>query len=113
MEYVHKKQLPPQDKGPYPADKLNERLMYHDSQPLSGSVIYRLYKALTAFDSHKWMYDAESLIYHFRQAGFVGVQEMQFCQSRIQGIEEVEQPERVLNSVGVCVEGIKPFVGQL
>ena len=108
MEYVREKQLENPPEGLSPADKLNKSLMYHDSQPPSGNLIYRLYKALIDFDSHRWMYDAKSLIHHLRQAGFVDVQEMQLHQSRIEGIEEVEQPEQFLNSV--CVEGIKPTV---
>jgi hypothetical protein len=54
------------------------------------------------------MYDADSLIGHFEDAGFREVRECGFLESRIKGIEEVEQAERVLNGAGICVEGIKP-----
>lgn len=55
--------------------------------------------------SHKWMYDAESLIGYLEAAGFHEVAQMEFCRSAIPGIEEVERPDRVLNVAGVCIEG--------
>ncbi len=91
-----------------PGDRLNKRLHLRSPEPPSGNAIYRLYRALKDFHSHKWMYDADSLMYHFKWAGFVDVEEMQFLQSRIEGIEEIEKAERVLSGAGVCVEGIKP-----
>lgn len=90
------------------ADRLNKRLGLRSPEPPSGNILYRLYTALKDFHSHKWMYDAESLIGYFKWAGFVEVQEMPFHRSRIEGIEEVEEASRVLNGAGVCVEGIKP-----
>lgn len=90
-----------------PADRLNTRLVHHDPhQP--ANIFYRIYLALTGFHTNKWLYDAESLAAHLRAAGFVDVQEMQFHQSKIPGIEEIEQSSRVLDGEGVCVEGIKP-----
>ena len=54
------------------------------------------------------MYDADSLAHLVMRCGFEDVQERGFLESAIPGIEEVELAERVLNGVGVCVEGVKP-----
>jgi SAM-dependent methyltransferase len=90
------------------ADKLNRKLLFRCPQPPSGNIVYRIYTALKDLHSHKWMYDADSLITYFKWAGFIDVREMQLHHSRIDGIEQVEDPARVLNGAGVCVEGIKP-----
>ena len=45
---------------------------------------------------------------YFEQADFVDVHQSDFRQSLIEGIEEVEESERVLDGAGVCIEGIKP-----
>jgi len=91
-----------------PADRMMERLMMRSPEPPRWHIIYRIYTALKDLHSHKWMYDAPSLIGHFEEAGFIEVRECGFLESRIKGIEEVEQAERVLNGAGICVEGIKP-----
>lgn len=90
------------------ADRLNKRLGFRRSEPPSGNVFYRIYTALKDFHSHKWMYDAASLITYFERAGFMNIQEMQSHRSRIGGIEKIEQAERVLNGAGICIEGVKP-----
>jgi len=89
------------------ADKLSSRVFMFTARPQPGNLLYRLYEALNNFHSHKWMYDAPSLALHFQQAGFVQVREMGFRQSRIPDIEAVEEPSRVLNGEGICVEGVK------
>jgi hypothetical protein len=53
------------------------------------------------------MYDKESLVLIFIEAGFRGVEARGFLESRIAGIEQVEEASRVKNGAGVCVEGIK------
>ena len=90
------------------ADRLNKRLGLRGSQSPSGNIFYRIYSALKAFHSHKWMYDADSLITYFERAGFTHVQEMELHRSRIGGIEKLEQAKRVLNGAGICIEGVKP-----
>lgn len=90
------------------ADRLNYRFLLRSPEPQAVNIFHRLYTAMTDFHSHKWMYDAESLIMYFKWTGFVDVQEMKFHQSRIEGIEEVEQAGRVLNGAGICIEGVKP-----
>jgi len=90
------------------ADRLNQRLHYRYPHPVSGNYIYKIYNALTDFHLHKWNYDAESLIYYFKWAGFIETDEMQLFQSRINGIEEIENPEVILNGAGMIIEGVKP-----
>ena len=92
------------------ADRLNKGLLLRNPEPPSGNILYKVYTALKDLHSHKWMYDAESLIMYFKWAGFTDVQEMEFHRSRIKGIERIEQAGRVLNGAGICVEGVKPKV---
>jgi SAM-dependent methyltransferase len=95
-----------------PADEVNLRLLLRQPQPPSGNLFYRLYTALKDFHSHKWMYDAESLMRYFNWAGFVHVEQLPFQQSQIERIEEIEEARRVLNGAGICIEGIKPSRGK-
>lgn len=95
-------------KGMTPAQQLNRRLRLRPPGPPRGNLFYRFYSTLKDFHTHKWMYDADSLIEEFCQAGFSDVREMTFRQSRLVGIEEVEEASRVLNGEGIIVEGIKP-----
>jgi len=90
------------------ADRLNKRLLFRGPEAKSGNLIYRMYMSLKDYHSHKWMYDAESLISYFRQGGFVNVKETQFLESQIEGIENIEKEESILNGEGICVEGLKP-----
>ncbi len=110
MEYMGQRTLRDMPKGildMLPADRLNVRLVLHDPAQ-SANVFYRMYLAMTGFHSNKWVYDAESLTAHVCSAGFIDTQEMKFRESRIQGIEEIEDPSRVLGGEGICVEGVKP-----
>jgi SAM-dependent methyltransferase len=110
MEYIGQRTLRDLPKGilaMQPADRLNVRLVLHDPTQ-SPNVFYRIYLAVTGFHSNKWVYDAESLAGHICAAGFIETTEMQFRESRIPGIDEIEDPSRVLGGEGVCVEGIKP-----
>jgi predicted SAM-dependent methyltransferase len=90
-----------------PADRLNRRLMFRSPEPRAGNVFLRIYFSLTDVHSHKWMYDADSLIFYFEQAGLVNVREMQFLHSQIENIEKIEKGESLLNGEGICVEGLK------
>lgn len=96
------------EKGLAPADLLNQRLLLRKENPPAGSLIFKIYSILTDFHSHKWMYDAESLIRHVQQAGFSEVSAMPVHNSRIGDITKVELLGRVVNGAGICVEGIKP-----
>lgn len=94
---------------PRPADKMNQRLLMRWPLPASSSnVLYRIYNSWQDFHSHKWMYDADSLMALFRETGFVQVEQKDCHVSQIPGIGEVEDPSRILDGAGVCVEGVKP-----
>ncbi len=90
------------------ADRFMRNMLVRPWAPPKSGLLYRAFSAFTDLHSHKWMFDGDSLSYHMRQAGFVDVGVRSFRESRIQGIEEVEIAERVLDGRGVCVEGIKP-----
>jgi len=96
-----------------PADRLNQRLLMRSPAPPSENFFYRLYNSWKDFHSHKWMYDADSLKRHMESAGFIDVQQKELHASRIEGIEHVEDPSRVLQGEGICIEGIKPVAGPL
>jgi SAM-dependent methyltransferase len=91
-----------------PADRMNRRLHFRNPNPPRGNVVLRVYAALTDFQTHKWMYDATSLVGHLRVAGFDDVEQRDFRVSRISDIDRIEHPARVLRGEGVCVEGLKP-----
>lgn len=90
------------------ADHLNERLGFRSPDPPSGNALFKFYKVWKDFHSHKWMYDSDSLIRCLGRAGFQEVAEKGFLVSDIPGIEEVEDPARVLDGAGICIEGKKP-----
>jgi predicted SAM-dependent methyltransferase len=94
-----------------PADQLNRRLLMRGQAPPSRKVFSRLYSFWADFHSHKWMYDADSLTHHLESAGFIEVRQMDLHHSRISGIEQIEDPSRVLAGEGVCVEGVKQCAG--
>jgi predicted SAM-dependent methyltransferase len=91
-----------------PADRMNERLLMRWPTPASSHLLYRIYSSWQDFHSHKWMYDADSLMALFKRAGFAEVEKRGCHDSRIAGIHEVEDPSRILDGAGVCVEGMKP-----
>lgn len=91
---------------PRPADWLNEELRLRPRSAPRGHLLYRLYQAATDFHTHKWMYDAESLIGRLEDAGFADVEQRSFRNSRIQAIGEIERPDRVLEGE-LYVEGVK------
>lgn len=90
------------------ADQLNQMLGFRSPAPPSGNFLLRFYSIWKDFHHHKWMYDSDSLIRYMEIAGFAGVSEREYLQSEIPGIEEVEEPGRVLDGAGICVEGKKP-----
>lgn len=90
------------------ADRMNQRLLFRSPSPPRGNVFMRVYAALKDFQTHKWMYDAESLVAHVRSVGFEHVAERGFRESRIPDIDAIEHPGRVLRGEGICVEAVKP-----
>jgi predicted SAM-dependent methyltransferase len=91
-----------------PAELFNQRLMMRWPTPASSNLFYRIYTSWEDFHSHKWMYDADSLAGLFVSAGFVQVERRNCHDSRIGDIRQVEDPSRILDGEGVCVEGVKP-----
>ena len=89
------------------AETLNQKLGFRNPRPPDGNMLFRFYALWKDFHSHKWMYDADSLCHSLEIAGFEPVARKEFCSSEIPGIEEVEDPGRVLDGVGVCIEGRK------
>ncbi len=89
------------------ADQLNDKLGFRKPDPPGGSAVFKFYAIWKDFHSHKWMYDSESLIHYVELAGIREVSEKGFRASDIPGIEEVEDPERVLDGAGICIEGKK------
>jgi SAM-dependent methyltransferase len=87
------------------ADRMMEEMLVHDRSPPRG--LRGAYYRFTAFHQHKWMYDADSLMQLFRQAGFTAVRPAGYLDSRIERIGEVEDPGRMLDGQGVAVEGIR------
>lgn len=83
------------------ASKMMEELNFINPNSVSGGFFYRIYSRLKDFLSHKWMYDAKSLVFYFNEAGFADAQKMQLKKSGIENIEKIE-----LNG-GLCVEGTK------
>jgi len=91
-----------------PADRFIEDLHLRPRSRGRGHFLFRMYSALTEFHSHKWLYDAESLIQRLHGAGFTAVAQRGFLDSRIPGIDTIEQATRVVDGAGICVEGMKP-----
>ena len=91
-----------------PADELNKRLLLRTPCAPAGNILYGLYTALTAFHSHKWMYDVQSLIWHVSKSGFVEVEERALWVSSIPDIKTIEKEESFHDDFGICVEAIKP-----
>lgn len=94
----------------WPSSDLFMRLS-HLRPPLSqrGWGPRALYRRITDFDLHKWMYDANGLVALFGEAGFRDAQQRQFLESAIPRDELalVELPSRLLDGAGVCVEARK------
>jgi predicted SAM-dependent methyltransferase len=110
QEYLGKRPFAEPSNGarsPCSADRLNQRLLMRPPAPPSDNLFSRLYNSWMDFHTHKWMYDANSLIHHMESAGFVEVRQMALHESRIDDIEQIEDPSRVLKGEGICVEGIK------
>jgi SAM-dependent methyltransferase len=90
------------------ADKFNEKLGFRSPAPPGGNLVIKFYYLWKDFHHHKWMYDSDSLIRYMRDAGFSGVVQKPYLDSEISGIEEVEEADRVVDGIGICVEGKKP-----
>jgi hypothetical protein len=84
------------------------RLLMRDEGRPRGGMAYRAYAAFTDLHSHKWMYDGTSLAKLMSEAGFINCAQRGFLESSIPHLDKVEMPGRVLEGLGVIVEGVKP-----
>jgi len=91
-----------------PADRFNQRLLMRWPTPSSRNVFYCIYDAWQDFHSHKWMYDADSLMALLSKCGFVNVEGKDCFESRIADIRALEDRSRILDGAGICVERVKP-----
>jgi predicted SAM-dependent methyltransferase len=92
-----------------PAHRLCARLLMRpEDAPRGGNVLLRMYRAATDHHHHKWLYDAPSLVRLMSEAGFVDCRERGYLETEIPHLDKVETAGRVLNGVGVAVEGRKP-----
>ena len=69
-----------------------------------GSIFYKIYTLFNDYHTYKWLYDSESLIFHFKEAGFEKVEQKPVLQSKIEDIKAVEVN---IHSRVSCVEGVK------
>jgi predicted SAM-dependent methyltransferase len=90
------------------ADNISRKIFIWEQKPHSRNIICKIYDSMKDFHSHKWMYDANSLINHLERAGFKNAKEMKANQSKIKDIEKVERADRIANGAGICIEAIKP-----
>ena len=91
-----------------PCRRLVTRMLFRAEEAPRGGFFYRLYHAMTDHHWHKWLYDGPSLVRLMTEAGFVDCRQRGLHESAIPHIDKVEMPHRVLNGVGVVVEGAKP-----
>ena len=68
-----------------------------------------VYRRLTDFDRHKWMYDERGLAALFRESGFARPAARRSFESDIARdlLAAVEKPERIEGGAGICVEARK------
>jgi SAM-dependent methyltransferase len=85
-----------------PADRFMSSTWLRSSVAPQGSLAIRIYRLLTEFESHKWMYDARSLSALVRDAGFAEVAVTDRHVSRIDDVHLVE------TNTGLIVEAVKP-----
>ncbi len=107
LGYTQGKMLSTQEEAAELANTVNRRLLMHLESPPTANPFLLVYRTLYDLHSHKWMYDAASLIYLMQQSGFIDVEQREYLDSRITDIKDLEQSSRVLDGAGVCVEGIK------
>ena len=90
------------------ADYLIHRLHMRPAHaPKYASMAQTLYHTLMDFNSHKWLYDRDSLITLFQAAGFQHPQEKQVLDSAIRDINVIERPEHIGGGGTLIVEAVK------
>lgn len=89
------------------ADRLQERILLRPSRSPSGNLLIRVYNNIKDYNTHKWMYDEESLAKLIKDAGFSKIKRRNFHQSKIDNIGEIELAERFEGGRGLCIEAEK------
>ena len=90
------------------AQELNHRLLFREPHGPRGNFWQRIRVLRIELDTHKWMYDIDSLSMIVEQTGFVNVKQCGYLQSEIPVIGEVEIANRIEEGEGICVEAKKP-----
>ena len=90
------------------SDRLMEMLAVSSPSAPPRSLL-GLYRRLTDFDRHKWMYDEAGLQALFEDAGFSSPRARRSLESDIAPdvLARVEKVERIDNGAGICVEAHK------
>jgi hypothetical protein len=107
--YLEDAARPAAGKAEPSANALMDRLALGRRGTPPAPLALRWYRRLTDYDSHKWMYDAESLLDLFRLSGFAEPRVRGPLDSAIPSalLAEVERPERLDRGAGVCVEALR------
>jgi predicted SAM-dependent methyltransferase len=106
--YVKLNGAAPSDGAAPGSDRLMEMLgMSSPSAPPRS--ILGVYRRLTDFERHKWMYDEPGLTALFRESGFACPRARRSFDSEIAPdvLAAVERPERLDGGAGICVEARK------
>jgi predicted SAM-dependent methyltransferase len=95
--------------SPGAADRLQQALLLHPAETARPGTLLGWYRRATAFDHHKWVYDAASLCQLFVEAGFTSPAARAFLESHIptDRLAQVEHADRVCDGAGICVEAVK------
>jgi predicted SAM-dependent methyltransferase len=91
--------------GDDPGRHLIGRLLMREESRKRSGILIGLYRNLTDFHAHKWMYDNNSLTKLMIEAGFVNCRQRSYLDSEIPHIEKVELENRAVDAA--IVEGMK------
>jgi len=98
--------ISPKAPGQSAADTLLHRLFLRP--PLAQtSLIPKLYHTLLDFNSHKWLYDRDSLLGLFNEAGFPQARECNILKGQMTGLAQIERPERLGGGSTLIIEATK------
>lgn len=90
-----------------PGDRMQYRLMLRDHAQPKGRLLVKIYNTIKDYNTHKWMYDKQSLKKILKDTGFKNIRQRKYLASEIKNIKEIEKPERIIDGVGICIEATK------
>jgi predicted SAM-dependent methyltransferase len=90
------------------ANKLLHKMIMTTPNPPAGNFLIKFYNYYKNYNTHKWMYDQESLHDLLASLGFDKVSRKNYLKSKIANITEVERENRVTLHRGLCMEATKP-----